>query len=93
MGMIDNIRPVSFSGSTPACFDSPEQYHAWKEMARMAPVKLGPCADCTPDYQRQMIQQKRCENVHVQFVRDSEDGIHGVVIKTNNYLNKLERAT
>lgn len=78
---MESTSTVTFSGSFPACFESKEQYRAWKEIAVQVPVKLGPCADCTPEYQAKMIRERRCENSHVQFERGSDGGIEGVIIK------------
>jgi hypothetical protein len=64
-------RRVYFMGSVPKCFDSAAQYAEWRDAARMAKVgalwALGPCIDCTPKYQGEMVKQRRCENQNVRF--------------------------
>jgi hypothetical protein len=70
--------PTSFSGPVPACATK-EQYLLWREAARQyspAP-KVGFCEDCTAQYQAAMIEQNRCENVHVWFTTDDDGFEHG----------------
>ena len=54
---------------TPACFDSQEQWDAWREAARLAPPNRwnGYCEDCTPTYQRQMRLEGRCQYAYTVF--------------------------
>jgi hypothetical protein len=62
---------VDFQGRVPRCFDSAVQYAEWRDAARLAKLGalwiLGPCIDCTPKYQGEMIQQRRCENQNIRF--------------------------
>jgi hypothetical protein len=70
--------PVSFSKSIPACATK-KQFLLWMEAARQyrpAP-KVGFCEDCTAEYQADMIEQNRCENVHVWFTTDEDGFEHG----------------
>lgn len=60
---------VHFAGSKPKCFTSHEQYKDWRKLAR-GTVKnkvYGPCIDCTPEFQQDMIRAKKCENPFVEF--------------------------
>jgi hypothetical protein len=83
---------VTFEGKVPKCFESAEQYRAWKECARLSPVQLGVCADCTPEYQAKMINAKRCENPQVQFDEDDDGAVEGVIYKTLWYANRKAKA-
>jgi hypothetical protein len=70
--------PTSFAGPTPKCCTK-EQYVLWIDAARQyrpAP-KVGFCEDCTAQYQAEMIEQNRCENVHVWFTTDEDGFEHG----------------
>lgn len=69
----DLTRRVQFFGSVPGCATE-QQYNLWKEAARqsMPPPKVGFCSDCTPEYQKEMIAQRRCENPDIQFIDDGE---------------------
>ena len=49
--------------TTPHCFEDAKQFAGWVAYARMsqpAPAHSY-CEDCTPDFQAQMIRQKRCQ--------------------------------
>lgn len=61
--------PVTFSNEYPLCFDSKRQFVEWKATARLYPPPdgLSVCADCTPEYQKLMFKQCRCENPQVEF--------------------------
>jgi hypothetical protein len=70
--------PTSFSGPVPKCCDK-KHFLLWLEAARNykpAP-KVGFCEDCTAEYQADMIEQGRCENVHVWFTVDEDGFEHG----------------
>lgn len=57
----------------PACFDTDKQYRDWLAMARLSrPGADGHCADCTQQYQAQMLSEGRCGYPDVQFVEDKE---------------------
>lgn len=61
---------TKFKSVKPACFTSVEQYREWKHWARMSMEnvsRMGPCIDCTPEFQQEMIACKRCENPFVEF--------------------------
>jgi hypothetical protein len=82
---------VSFEGKVPKCFDSAQQFRAWKECARFDAPVLGVCADCTPEYQARMIHERRCENPQVQFEEGESGVVEGVIYKTLWYANKKAR--
>ena len=53
----------------PACFDSSSQWEEWKQHARQ--TNLNPacyCNDCTPQYQKSMVNAKRCDHPETFFV-------------------------
>ncbi len=60
---------VKFAGEKPKCFTSHEQYKDWRKLARgtVTNKTFGPCIDCTPKFQQDMIRDKRCENPFVEF--------------------------
>jgi hypothetical protein len=59
----------------PLCFSSREQYQAWKLLAiNTVGVLSGICTDCTPKYQKEMIEADRCTHPDVKFGFD-EDGL------------------
>lgn len=62
----------------PACFNSDEQFIAWMHAARQGANKIDYCADCTQEYQYQMIRQYRCEHPGVTFGRDSDGFTCGI---------------
>jgi hypothetical protein len=59
--------------STPACFESPEQYVAWLELVHFDPripiIDGMPshCFDCTLPFQRKMLHSRRCAHPEVRF--------------------------
>lgn len=56
--------------SYPRCFDSQEQFKLWVEAARQ--VSAGNsfiCTDCLPEYQKQMVIEKRCCKPLAYFIR------------------------
>lgn len=59
-------RPEWRKREYPLCFQSKIQYRRWQAAARAVTVSgpaetlSGYCADCTPDYQRQMVYEGRC---------------------------------
>jgi len=61
------MRKPVFSGTFPLCFADQESFDIWQELARNAYAVTGPCTDCTPEYQQQMIKEKRCENPDIRF--------------------------
>lgn len=71
---------VHFHKEYPLCFASKEQYASWGELARGSTRALyGPCTDCLPKYQAEMIKEKRCEHPEVQFAVDSDGFISGYI--------------
>jgi len=63
----------------PKCFSSREQYSLWVNAARLnSPGASGYCADCTPEYQREMIEQCRCECPDTTFHIDEDGFVAGV---------------
>ncbi len=59
---------TSFAGPVPKCATA-QQYQEWQAGTRSCPPdsRVGFCEDCTPEYQKQMIRERRCENVAVCF--------------------------
>jgi hypothetical protein len=83
---------VSFRAGTPACTDR-KTYVLWIDAARMVhpPHDTGFCADCTPEYQKQMKEEGRCENPEVFFVE--EDGmVEGKLRLTDKFVDKVTQA-
>ncbi len=61
-----DFKVVSFFG-TPMCTDK-QTYAEWRDAARRSPPGDAMfCTDCTPDYQKEMIKQNRCENPWIKF--------------------------
>ena len=60
---------VKFAGEKPKCFTSHTQYKDWRKLARgtVTNKTFGPCIDCTPKFQQDMIRTKKCENPFVEF--------------------------
>lgn len=52
----------------PACFETAEQWEAWRQYNALSSGPVSPCHDCTPAYQRQMLAARRCEQPTVIFV-------------------------
>lgn len=69
---------LEFAGSVPRCFETKEQFVAWREAARLAYAHYGPCTDCTPEYQARMKEENRCEQPQVVFVVQN-GGVEGVI--------------
>jgi hypothetical protein len=61
------MRKPVFAGVFPLCFADMESYDTWVELAKTSYAVAGPCTDCTPEYQQEMIKQKRCENPDIRF--------------------------
>ena len=58
----------------PLCFSSAFQYRAWKQATRqLSPGASKYCADCTPEYQGEMIRKRRCAYPGTTF-HIAEDG-------------------
>lgn len=54
----------------PKCFDSQSQFILWREASRQSsPGQSFICTDCLPDYQKQMIIEKRCAKPLAYFIR------------------------
>lgn len=63
----------------PLCFTSQGQYLEWKKSARReSPGRTEYCADCTPDYQAQMIRERRCAYPGTTFHMTEEGFFDGV---------------
>lgn len=78
--MIGLHHMTSFAGPTPNCTDYPT-YRLWKIAAfsyRPEP-KVGFCADCTPEYQAEMIKDGRCENQWIIFKKDEHGFLCGAI--------------
>lgn len=64
-------------GGFPACFSSLQQYRNWKASAkRVRPGDSHYCTDCTPQFQSDMIRQRRCGYPGTTFHVDV-DGFFG----------------
>jgi hypothetical protein len=73
--------------SFPACFDSFEQFELWMEAAKFdRPGKSGYCEDCTPEYQREMIEQQRCAFRGTKFFN-----IDGIIVGVRDGMKKPNR--
>jgi hypothetical protein len=64
--------------SAPACFESLRQYKNWLALARNV-GDSGICTDCTPEYQKQMICQRRCAHPEAKFRMDEDGFIAGFI--------------
>jgi len=54
----------------PKCFDSQEQFKMWREASKqVSPGNSYICADCLPEYQKQMIIEKRCAKPLAYFIK------------------------
>lgn len=88
----------------PKCFESREQFKNWHQA--MMQSKIGVystwvCTDCTPSYQKKMMEAGRCENPHVQFKKEYENKSYGPArddewiivgfVKEETYRQELER--
>lgn len=67
----DQRRAVMEPGKPP-CFDSEEQWKAWRDVARQSKPRdiTTYCEDCSPEYQASMITQGRCRWPTTQFVEN-----------------------
>lgn len=95
-------RTIEEKGGKPKCFNSYCEYQAWKHQAlfprdyqgRGAKYarsrlfrKMKFCYDCTPEYQAKMLNEHRCENPNVSFVKvlnrqdEDYDGVFGVLLR------------
>lgn len=67
------VKKTKFSRSVPQCATK-EQWRTWKEQAirpgAMPDPKVGFCTDCTPEFQKEMREQGRCENPEIKFYRE-----------------------
>lgn len=54
--------------SAPECFPDDKSWFAWRVLARIAPPieSLGPCEDCTPDYQARMVAERMCSKPNIK---------------------------
>ena len=63
----------------PACFETHRQFVAWKQTARrLSPGASDYCADCTPEYQAQMVRCFRCAYPGTTFHNDEDGCLAGV---------------
>jgi len=66
-------------GVFPLCFSSAAQYRIWKASAqRVKPGDSKYCADCTSEYQRDMILQRRCAYPGTTFHTAADGFLDGV---------------
>lgn len=88
----------------PKCFDSKKQFNDWQQAMLQAKTTLyncWVCTDCTPQYQKKMIDAKRCENPHVKFKKEYENKSTGTFrddewfvvgyVEEADYLKEVER--
>jgi len=79
--MTDKLNPTILERGPPACFNSLEEWTAWRELALF--IKPGSCAkhpwcaDCTPKYQARMIRAGRCAFPGVGFGVDGDGFVCG----------------
>jgi len=68
---IRDILNDNVSHAHPACFDSYEQFHRWKEMLHISKESafIGYCVDCTPEYKSKMMGENRCDHPETKFVK------------------------
>ena len=71
---------VTFAGKWPKC-TTPQNYASWKDVAHRAIPKYGFCEDCRPEYQAEMIKQRRCEHPETIFEEDEDGFIAGTIGK------------
>ena len=66
-------------GVFPLCFSSAAQYRIWKAPAqRVKPGDSKYCADCTSEYQSDMILQRRCAYPGTTFHTAADGFLDGV---------------
>ncbi len=66
-------------GVFPLCFSSAAQYRIWKASAqRVKPGDSKYCADCTSEYQSDMILQRRCAYPGTTFHTAADGFLDGV---------------
>ena len=66
-------------GGFPLCFSSAAQYRIWKASAqRVKPGDSKYCADCTIEYQSDMIRQHRCAYPGTTFHVTADGFLDGV---------------
>lgn len=70
-----SLRPVGL----PLCFSGVAQYRTWKALAqRVSPGPSKFCADCTHEYQSEMIRQSRCAYPGTTFHVTADGFVDGV---------------
>lgn len=75
---MDTVLPLQ-RGGIPMCFSSALQYRMWKASAqRVNPGDSKYCADCTPEYQSEMIRQRRCAHPGTTFHETADGFLDGV---------------
>ena len=66
-------------GVFPLCFSSAAQYRIWKASAqRVKPGDSKYCADCTSEYQSDMVRQRRCAYPGTTFHPAADGFLDGV---------------
>ena len=58
-----------------------KQYREWREAARNSPPSMSAwfCTDCTPAYQKKMLEQGKCARPDIKFKLDEDGGCAGFV--------------
>lgn len=51
----------------PSCFESEDQFLSWTRHMRLANQPVSICNDCTPEYQAEMVEARRCAHHDVTF--------------------------
>ena len=86
---------VTFSTKIPLCWpiDKLGDYKLWRESALVSPPhpKSSICEDCTPEYQQQMIEQKKCENPEILFEIDNEGFLAGRLPRHRDFKKYLQK--
>lgn len=59
----------------PDCFPTRTQYLVWHRLAR--DLKISYCTDCTPEYQKQMLEAGRCRYPGTTFFLDEDGMVEG----------------
>lgn len=52
----------------PLCFQTRKQFLAWKNLCKISNPQWWICTDCTSEYQKQMISEKRCLQPSAKFI-------------------------
>lgn len=79
----------------PACFKTQAQFDLWRELAGeqlWGNRRNDFCVDCTPEYQREMIQAHKCAHPAVMFIMDRDGFLEGVRDPSQYHLKRLDNS-